>query len=105
MFAPVATLDTVRLILALATQHGWEIYQLDLKSAFLHGELKEEVFVQQPLGYEKKGEEDKVYKLKKALYGLKQAPRAWYSKIETYFVQEGFVKCSCEHTLFIKTKE
>jgi hypothetical protein len=61
------------------------------------------VFVEQPRGYEKKGEEHKVYRLKKALYGLKQAPRAWYSRIETYFVKEGFERCNCEHTLFIKT--
>ncbi|XP_073291061.1 uncharacterized protein [Primulina huaijiensis] len=60
------------------------------------------LFVEQPHGYEKKGEEYKVYKLKKALYGLKQAPRAWYSQIEAYFVKEGFERCSCEHTLFIK---
>lgn len=105
VFAPVARLDTIRLILALAAQHSWDVFQLDVKSAFLHGELNEEVFVKQPLGYEKKGEEDKVYKLKKALYGLKQAPRAWYSKIEAYFVREGFEKCFCEHTLFTKTKE
>ena len=57
----------------------------------------------QPQGYEKHGEEEKVYRLKKALYGLKQAPRAWYSRIETYFLKEGFEKCLCEHTLFIKT--
>jgi len=76
-----------------------------VKNAFLHSELSEEVFVQQPQGYEKKGEEHKVYKLNKALYGLKQAPRAWYSKIETYFIHEGFKKCYCEHTLFTKLKE
>ncbi|GJU04879.1 retrovirus-related pol polyprotein from transposon TNT 1-94 [Tanacetum coccineum] len=105
VFAPVARLDTIRLILALAAHHGWDVFQLDVKSAFLQGELKEEVFVQQPPGYEKKGEEDKVYKLTKALYGLKQAPRAWYSKIEAYFVREGFARCSSEHTLFTKSKE
>jgi len=105
VFAQVARLDTIRLILALAAQHSWDVFQLDVKSAFLHGELNEEVSVNQPLGYEKKGEENKVYKLKKALYGLKQAPRAWYSKIEAYFVREGFEKCFCEHTLFKKTKE
>ncbi|RVX05780.1 Retrovirus-related Pol polyprotein from transposon TNT 1-94 [Vitis vinifera] len=66
------------------------VYQLDVKSAFLHGELNEAVFVEQPQGYEKKGEEYKVYKLKKALYGLKQAPCAWYNWIEAYFVNEGF---------------
>ncbi|KAM2899811.1 hypothetical protein FF1_006000 [Malus domestica] len=67
-------------------------------------ELSEEVFVAQPPGYEKKGHEQKVYRLKKALYGLKQAPRAWYSRIESYFVREGFEKCPYEHTLFTKTK-
>jgi len=76
VYAPVARLDTIRLIIALAAQEGWSIFQLDVKSAFLHGELTEEVFVQHPQGYEKKGEEHKVYKLNKALYGLKQAPRA-----------------------------
>lgn len=103
VFAPVARMETIRLVVALAAQKGWAIYQLDVKSAFLYGELNEEVFVEQPLGYVKKGYEHKVYKLKKALYGLKQAPRAWYSRIEAYFLKEGFEKCDYEHTLFIKT--
>lgn len=103
VFAPVARWDTIRSILALAAIRGWCIYQLDVKSAFLHGELTETVFVEQPQGYQRQGENDKVYKLKKALYGLKQAPRAWYSKIESYFIKEGFEKCSSEHTLFVKT--
>ncbi|RVW42604.1 Retrovirus-related Pol polyprotein from transposon RE1 [Vitis vinifera] len=72
-----------------AQQHGIDYTELDVKSAFLHGELNEAVFIEQPQGYEKKGEEHKVYKLKKALYGLKQAPRAWYSRIEAYFIKEG----------------
>lgn len=75
-----------------------------MKSAFLHGELKEEVYVQQPIGFVKLGEEEKVYKLRKTLYGLKQAPRAWYNKIETYFLCNGFERCFCEHTLFTKSK-
>lgn len=105
VFAPVARLDTIRVILSLAAQKGWMIYQLDVKSAFLHGELSEEVFVAQPSGYVQKGHEHKVYKLKKALYGLKQAPRAWYSRIESYFLKEGFKKCPHEHTLFIKSTD
>jgi hypothetical protein len=104
VFAPVARLDTIRLVVALAAQKKWTIYQLDVKSAFLHGELNEEVFVEQPCGYVKKGCEQMVYKLKKALNGLKQAPRAWYSRIESYFVKEGFERCQYEHTLFIKNK-
>ena len=84
------------MVIALAARNSWSVYQLDVKSTFLHGELNEAVFVEQPQGYEKKGEEYKVYKLKKALYGLKQAPRAWYSRIEAYFVKEGFERCNCD---------
>uniref|UniRef100_A0A2N9FY74 Integrase catalytic domain-containing protein n=1 Tax=Fagus sylvatica TaxID=28930 RepID=A0A2N9FY74_FAGSY len=98
VFAPVARWDTIRMIIALAARNSWSVFQLDVKSAFLHGELNEAVFVEQPQGYEKKGEEYKVYKLKKALYGLKQAPRAWYSRIEAYFVKEGF------ESMFVKFK-
>ena len=105
MFAPVAHMDTVRLVISMAAQKKWMIFQLGVKSAFLHGELSEEVFVEQPPGYVKRGDEHKVYKLKKALYGLKQAPRAWYSRIESYFAKEGFEKCPYEHSLFIKVKE
>ncbi|KAG7561531.1 Zinc finger CCHC-type superfamily [Arabidopsis thaliana x Arabidopsis arenosa] len=104
VFAPVARWDTIRMLLAEAAKRQWSVYQLDVKSAFLHGVLKETVFVEQPEGYEKTGEEHKVYKLHKALYGLKQAPRAWYSKIEEYFTKEGFTKCELEHTLFIKNE-
>jgi hypothetical protein len=100
VFAPVARWDTIRTILSLAASHEWPVYQLDVKSAFLHGELTENVYVDQPLGYKKV--ENKVYKLRKALYGLKQAPRAWYSKIEAYFHKENFIKCPHEHTLFVK---
>jgi hypothetical protein len=91
------------LVISLAAQKEWVIYQLDVKSAFLHGELNEEVYVEQPPGYEKKGREQMVYKLNKALYGLKQAPRTWYSQIESYFATQNFKKCPYEHTLFIKT--
>lgn len=105
VFAPVARWDTIRMVIALAAQKGWNIYQLDVKSAFLHGELNEAVFVEQPQGYVRKGDESKVYKLKKALYGLKQAPRAWYSRIEAYFIREGFERCPYEHTLFVKRSE
>lgn len=102
VFAPVARWDTIRIILSLAAQKGWSVFQLDVKSAFLHGELVEDVYVDQPKGFEKKGEQDKVYKLKRALYGLKQAPRAWYSRIEKYFAKEGFEKCYRVLTQFVK---
>lgn len=76
VYGPVARWDTIRSLLAVAAQQGWCVYQLDVKSAFLYGELKEEVYVDQPEGFIRVGEEDKVYRLKKALYDLKQAPRA-----------------------------
>ncbi|KAL8104868.1 hypothetical protein AgCh_028873 [Apium graveolens] len=102
VFAPVARLETIRLILSLAAQNKWKVHQMDVKSAFLNGELQEEVYIDQPPGYVKKNEENKVYRLKKALYGLKQAPRAWYSRIDEYFVKMGFKRCPFEHTLYIK---
>jgi hypothetical protein len=101
VYAPVARWDTIRTILSLAAHEKWNVFQLDVKSAFLHGELIEDVYVEQPLGYQK-GNNSQVYKLNKALYGLKQAPRAWYSKVESYFTAAGFKKCSHEHTLFVK---
>jgi hypothetical protein len=73
-FAPVARLYTIRMVLATTTQHNWKVYQMDVKSTFLNGYLEEEVYVQQPPGYEVKGQEDKVYRLEKEIYGLKQAP-------------------------------
>ena len=75
-FAPIAKLNTIRMIIALATKHHWKIHQLDVKSPFLNGDLKEEVYLVQPEGFVKKGEEHLVCRLKKALYGLKQAPRS-----------------------------
>ncbi|CAM8908570.1 unnamed protein product [Rhodiola kirilowii] len=76
---------------------------MDVKSAFLNGVLEEEVYVDQPPGYVQREKENNVYKLKKALYGLKQAPRAWYARIDTYMLENGFQKCPYEHTLYIKT--
>lgn len=105
VYAPVARWDTIRMIIATAANQNWSIYQLDVKSAFLHGELQETVYIDQPQGFVKKGGEEKVYRLKKALYGLKQAPRAWFSKIESHFIREGFKRSESEHTLFVKEEK
>jgi len=102
VFAPVARLETIRLMILLVTQHRWKIYQLDVKSAFLNGFLEEEIYVEQPLGYIEAGNEGKVYKLKKALYGLKQSPRAWNTIIDKYFQENGFEKCPYEHVMYVK---
>ncbi|CAH9103236.1 unnamed protein product [Cuscuta epithymum] len=102
VFAPVARLETIRLIIALAAHNKWKIHQMDVKSAFLNGFLEEEVYIEQPEGYKVKGQEDKVLRLRKALYGLKQAPRAWNSRIDQYFQANGFMKCPQEHALYVK---
>nr|KYP49551.1 Retrovirus-related Pol polyprotein from transposon TNT 1-94 [Cajanus cajan] len=104
-FSPVVKLTTVRVLLAVATPNAWPIFQLDVKLAFLHDYLQEQVFIDQPPSCVKIGNENKVYKLKKAFYGLKQAPRAWYSCIESYFIKAGFTKCPYEHSLFVKSEE
>ncbi|KAG8489409.1 hypothetical protein CXB51_017388 [Gossypium anomalum] len=104
-FAPVARLDTIRLLFALTAQKQWKVHQLDVKLAFLKGFLKEEIFIEQPEGFEVSGEEHKVYRLKKALYGLKQAPRAWYDRIDAYLSRLGFTKSISEPTLYVKKDE
>jgi hypothetical protein len=103
-FSPIARLDTIRLVLAIAAQNGWKVFQLDVKFAFLNGILHEEIYVEQPEGFMEQGEEEKVYLLKKALYGLKQAPRAWYSKIDEHLSSLGSQKSMSEATLYVKCK-
>lgn len=102
VYAPVARMETIRLLISQAAQFRWPIFQMDVKSAFLNGVLEEEVYIEQPPGYMKIGEEKKVLKLKKALYGLKQAPRAWNTRIDTYFKESGFKQCPYEHALYTK---
>ncbi|MCO5597772.1 hypothetical protein L7F22_051854 [Adiantum nelumboides] len=80
-FGPVAKMLTVRTVIAVAASKGWLLHQMDVKNAFLHGDLQEEVYMEQPQGYEDVKHPGYVFKLKKALYGLKQAPRAWHARI------------------------
>jgi len=101
-FAPVARLDTIRLLLALSAHQNWKVYQLDVKSAFLNGLLEVEIYVEEPKRFVKMGEDNKVLLLKKALYGLKQAPRAWYSRIDNFFLKKGFNKSPSESTLYVR---
>jgi hypothetical protein len=77
-FAPVARIESIRILLAYAAIHSFKLFQMDVQSAFLNGPIKEEFYVEQPPGFEDDRYPDHVYKLSKALYGLKQAPRAWY---------------------------
>lgn len=95
----------MRLLLAVAAQQRWEVHHLDVKSAFLNGEIKEEVYVTQPPGFVKHGSEGKVLRLNKALYGLRQAPRAWNAKLDQILVALGFVKCPSEHDVYTREKD
>jgi hypothetical protein len=101
-YAPVARLESIRILLAYATYHGFKLYQMDLKSAFLNGPIKEEVYVEQ-LGFEDSEYPNHVYKLSKALYGLKQAPRAWYECLRDFLITNGFQVGKVDRTLFTKT--
>jgi len=89
-FAPVARMESVQVLLALAAQEGWRVHHMDVKSAFLNGDLKEEVYVKQPPGFTVAGKEKMVYRLRKALYGLRQAPRAWNTKLDATLKEMGF---------------
>ena len=104
-FAPVARLEAIRMLLAFACHKNFILYQMDVKSAFLNGYINEEVFVEQPLGFERFNFPNHVFKLKKALYGLKQAPRTWYEKLRKFLISSGFKMGKIDPTLFIKPKD
>jgi hypothetical protein len=88
-YAPVARLESIRILLAYATYHDFKLYQMDVKSAFLNGPIKEEVYVEKPPGSEDSEYPTHVYKLSKVLYGLKQAPRAWYECLRDFLLTNG----------------
>eukprot|EP00253_Pinus_taeda_P030454 PITA_30454 len=93
------------MLIALATKKHWMIHQLDVKSAFLNGELKEEVYLEQPEEFVQKGKEHLVFRLKKSLYGLKQAPKSWYEKIDSFFLQFGYNRSKNDPTLYTMQDE
>nr|GEU62743.1 retrovirus-related Pol polyprotein from transposon TNT 1-94 [Tanacetum cinerariifolium] len=101
-FTPVAWMGAIRIFLAYVAHKGFTVYQMDVKTAFLHGSVKEDVYVCQPKGFIDVDHLNHVYKLKKALYGLKQAPRAWYDELSTFFLQNGFSKGIIDLTSFTR---
>jgi hypothetical protein len=101
-YAPVARLESIHILLVYATYHGFKLYQMDVKSAFLNGPIKEEVYVEQPPDFEDSEYPNHVYKLSKALYGLKQAPRAWYECLRDFLFTNGFKVGKADPTLFTK---
>lgn len=100
----VAKLNTVRVLLSLAANLDWPLHQLDVKNAFLHGELKEEVYMEVPPGYTTLSKTEMVCKLQRALYGLKQSPRAWFGRFSLAMKKYGFQQSNSDHTLFLKHK-
>jgi hypothetical protein len=101
-FSPVAKLNTVRVLLSLAANLDWPLHQFDVKNAFLHGDLEEEVYMDVPPGYTANSESEVVCKLQRALYGLKQSPRAWFGRFSWAMKKYGYTQSNSDHTLFLK---
>ncbi|GJX67616.1 retrovirus-related pol polyprotein from transposon TNT 1-94 [Tanacetum coccineum] len=101
-YAPVARLESIRILLAIACANDFKLYQMDVKSAFLNGFINEEVYVAQPPGFIDFQKPNYVYKLKKALYGLKQAPKAWYDRLKAFLIKHEYSMGMVDNTLFTK---
>jgi hypothetical protein len=101
-FALVARLESIRILLTYVTHHDFKIYQMGVKSAFLNGPIKEEVYVEQPPGFESEEYHNHIYKLHKMLYGLKQAPRAWYEYLRDFLIDNDFKIGKGDSTLFTR---
>ncbi|GJZ43288.1 copia protein [Tanacetum coccineum] len=103
-YAPVARLESIRILLAYACAHDFKLYQMDDKSAFLNGFTNEEVYVAQPLRFIDFEKPNHVFKLKKALYGLKQAPKAWYDRLKAFLIDHKYTMGLVDNTLFTKKR-
>ncbi|RVW14453.1 Retrovirus-related Pol polyprotein from transposon RE2 [Vitis vinifera] len=102
-FAHVAKMSTVKVLLSVAANHGWSLSQMDVKNAFLHGELEEEVYMKIPPGHPLCGDPSRVCKLNKSIYGLKQSPRAWHAKLSSTLEDLGFTRSSADSSLYVQT--
>eukprot|EP00253_Pinus_taeda_P025618 PITA_25618 len=100
-FSPIAKMNSICLVLSLAASFKWEVHQMDVKSALLHGDLHEEIYMEQPDGFIQT-DSSLVCRLKKFLYGLKQAPRAWYAKMDSFLLEIGFSRCHSDNTVYTK---
>ena len=104
IFTPVAKIGTIRTLVSCAANFSWPLHQLDVKNAFLHGNLEEEVYMEVPPGFSNKQTIGKVCKLKKSLYGLKQSPRAWFDRFRRAVCDMGYSQCSGDHLVFYRHK-
>ena len=102
VFSPVVKHSSIRALLALVAMHDLELHQLDVKTAFLHGELEEEIYMKQPEGFEVKGTENHVCRLERSLYGLKQSPRQWYKRFDSFMVTHDFTRSSYDSCVYFK---
>ena len=102
IFPPVVKLTTIRLVLKIVAAENLHLEQLDVKTAFLHGDLEEELYMRQPEGFIKEDRKNLVCRLKKSLYGLKQAPRQWYKKFDSFMSSHGFTRCQADHCCHFK---
>ena len=99
-FSPVAKIASVRLLLSMAAMCSWPLFQLDIKNAFLHGDLAEEVYMEQPPGFIAQGESGLVCRLRRSLYGLKQSPRAWFGRFSSVVQEFGMLRSTADHSVF-----
>jgi len=102
IFSPVVKYTTIRVMLALVAHFNWELEQLDVKTAFLHGDLEEKIYMSQPRGFEDRDKPNHVCYLKKSLYGLKQSPRQWYKRFDFYVHSIGFKRSEFDHCLYFQ---
>jgi hypothetical protein len=104
-FTSIARYSSIKIVISLAIEMGWRVHQMDVKIAFLNGVVEEEVYVEQPEGFEVGDREMHVYRLRRALYGLKQAPQAWYSRIDNYLREMGFQWSEADQNLYFLAGE
>jgi len=105
IFSPVVRLTTIRVVLAMCAIFDFHLEHLDVKIAFLHGELEEEIYMLQPEGFAEIGKENLVCRLNKSLYGLKQAPRCWYKRFYSFIISLGYNRLSLDHCTYYKRFE
>jgi hypothetical protein len=102
VISPVVKHSSIRTLLSIVAKHDYELEQLDVKTAFLHGELEEDIYMEQPEGFIIPRKEDLVSKLQKSLYGLKQSPRQWYKRFDTFMLTQGFKRSNYDSCVYLK---
>ena len=104
-YSPITRISSIRMLIAIAAIHNLEIHQMDVKTAFLNGDLDEEIYMEQPKGFIVPGQERKVFRLVKSLYGLNQAPKQWHEKFDSVMMTNGFKINECYKCVYVKNTE